>query len=174
MARGRFRVAAATGFTLIEVLVVLAVVGISLAMLGLGSGVLDRLGGGASDVEATARRLAVSLARAGELAQVRGRPLRVDFLAGGYRFLSLDAGGRWVSVEGDPLLAERTVANDLRWVEASADGDALMPPFHLQFGGEPRRFMLRLVDPHGSAEIRGDSAGKVESRRSDLVDRNSP
>lgn len=164
MPRGRSRIAEATGFTLIEVLVVLAVVGISLAMLGLGGGVLDRLGGESAGAEATARRLALSFGRASELAQVRGRPLRVDLLAGGYRFMSLDAAGRWTSVEGDPLLAERTVAADLRWVEASLDGEPLSPPFLLHFGGEPRRFLLRLVDAQGTAEVRGDSAGKVESR----------
>lgn len=161
---------------MIEVLVVLAVVGVALAAVRLGGGVLDRAlgrdaGGGApGDV---VRRLALAAERAGEFAQVRGRPMRLDLFAGGYRFHSLDPAGGWTPVENDPLndprndprrdplLAERSLSGDWRWLAASRDGTLLEAPFRLHFGSEPVRFEIRLAAGGTAYTLRGDSAGSV-------------
>lgn len=152
-----------SGFTLIEVMVVLVIVGISLTMIRLGGGVLDRVAGGdGTSATDAVRRLSLSAARANEMAQVRGRPMRIDLLAGAYRFYAMDSAGRWSPVEDDPLFAERTLPGEWRWVAASRDGVALEAPYRLHFGSEPVRFNMQLAAGAELFTVRGNSSGAVD------------
>lgn len=91
---------AEAGLTLIEMLVVLAIVAVMAGVTVLGLGALDR-GGRA---EAEARRLADRLQLASDTALVAGAPLAMAWNARGYRFLRWDAGrGAWAG-SGDGLL----------------------------------------------------------------------
>ncbi len=89
-----------SGFTLFEILVILALIGI---MLGI---IAPRLSG---DTGVSARteglRLAALLKAARMQAIVTGRPYQVDFSAHGYRFLRLNGKGRFVQAKGQTLRA---------------------------------------------------------------------
>lgn len=91
-----------SGFTLFEILVILALIGI---MLGIVAPRLSR------DVGVSARteglRLAALLKAARMQAIVTGKPYRVDLSAHGYSFLTLNDKGRFVPAQGQTLRARR-------------------------------------------------------------------
>lgn len=88
------------GFTLLELMVVLVIIGICTAGIGLGLGsLLDP----ARQLRQEAERLAQRLQVAREEARIDGRPLRWQADATGYRF-SRREGTRWVDVQRDDLL----------------------------------------------------------------------
>jgi general secretion pathway protein H len=117
--RRRTRVASrASGFTLLEVLVVMVIIGIITSMAVVSTRVL----GGDHEMDEQARRLVAVLTQAREEAMLQGRDvgLRVD--ARGYDFLYYDGRvGRWDLVMEDPLLRERTFPEGLEaelWLES--------------------------------------------------------
>ena len=99
----------AGGFTLLELLVVLVIVGIvvTFAFLSLGAE------GRGEELRRETRRLATLLELAGEQAVVGARELAVAFEPDGYRFLVL-ANGAWQPLAGDELLRPRSLPPGLR------------------------------------------------------------
>ncbi len=94
----------ASGFTLLEVLVVVIIIGIITSMAVVSTRVL----GGDHEMDREARRLQAVLGQAREDAMLEGRDvgLRIDAL--GYDFLRYDGRNeRWETVTEDPLLRER-------------------------------------------------------------------
>ncbi|WP_345783990.1 type II secretion system minor pseudopilin GspH [Stenotrophomonas tuberculopleuritidis] len=88
------------GFTLIELMVVLVIIGICTAGIGLGLGsLLDP----ARQLRQEAEQLAQRLQVARDEARIDGRPLRWQADAEGYRF-SRREGSRWVDLHRDDLL----------------------------------------------------------------------
>ena len=88
------------GFTLIELMVVLVIIGICTAGIGLGLGsLLDP----ARQLHQEAEQLAQRLQVARDEARIDGRPLRWQADAEGYRF-SRREGSRWVDLHRDDLL----------------------------------------------------------------------
>ncbi|AEM51575.1 type II secretion system protein H (GspH) [Stenotrophomonas sp. AG209] len=88
------------GFTLLELMVVLVIIGICTAGIGLGLGsLLDP----ARQLRQEGERLAQRLQVARDEARIDGRPLRWQADAAGYRF-SRREGARWVDVQRDDLL----------------------------------------------------------------------
>lgn len=90
----------ARGFTLIEVVVVMLILSIILGLAGMR---LTRDRG--DDLRDEGRRLALVLQNAQQQAILEGRPLAFSFNDEGYRFLQLDAKGKFVPIEKDELLA---------------------------------------------------------------------
>lgn len=159
------RSAAGQGFTLIEMLIVVAIIGITLAMIRLGGGVLDRVTGNASgpdEVRTALQRLVRSVAGASERAMIRGRPIALDLSTGRYRFVALDVAGRWIAIDNDPVFAERPLPRNWRWVAVHRDGDAMEVPYRLLFGNEPVRFTIQIATHDGNFVIRGNSLGAVD------------
>jgi general secretion pathway protein H len=107
---GPLRTRAASGFTLLEVLVVLVIIGIITAMAVVSTSVL----GGDRQMDEEAKRLQAVLAQAREESMLDGRDvgLRVD--RRGYDFLRYN--GRvaaWEPVANDALLRERLLPEGL-------------------------------------------------------------
>lgn len=153
------------GFTLIETLIVLAIVGIAVAMIRLGGGVLDRVLGDAAgneDPEFALRRFGSSVASANELALARGRPIRLDLATGRYRFSTLDVAGRWVPIEGDPVFAERAVPPDWRWQAVMHDGEILVAPYQVLFANEPVSFRIDIAGAQAHYAVTGNALGAVD------------
>ena len=155
--------AAGQGFTLIEMLIVLAIIGITLTMIRLGGGVLERVSGnaGQDETQAALQRLVHSAGVASERAMVRGRPIVLDLSTGRYRFVTLDVAGNWIPVDGDPVLAERSLPGDWRWKGVWRDGEVLDAPYRVLFGNEPVKFAIQIATHDRQFLVRGNSLGAV-------------
>ncbi len=153
------------GFTLVEVLVVVLIVGLlaSLAVLSLG--------GRRDPAAEEARRLAALLDLAAREAVLQGRELAVELDPGGYRFLTLEA-GRWVPLAGDPLLRERRLPETVLLEGLEVEGRAALPAgagealgrVYFLSSGEATPFRLRVAPAAGESPawvLQGDRRGRL-------------
>ena len=98
------------GFSLLELLVVVVIIGILASMFTLSVGLTS----GDRELEREADRLQALLQLASEDAVLRGRELGLRFYPDGYEFSALDPEqNRWEVVAGDPLLRERELEQDV-------------------------------------------------------------
>lgn len=110
------------GFTLIEVLVVLMIIGVIVGLASLAFG--DNR---AEELQREAQRLQAVLTLATEEAIVKSRELGVRVDANGYRFFVLDDNQAWLPLEHDrefaarqlPQPLELTLLTDARAIQAS-------------------------------------------------------
>jgi general secretion pathway protein H len=142
---------------LIEVMIVLLIIGITVAVVSVNFGVLDRRST-ADEVE----RLQRVLQFAAERAAVRGSPIQVEFLPGSYRFSELDAAGKWQLLFTPNELVEHAWQAGLTPLKLSVDeriaeaGDA-----RIVFGSEAPKFRLDISTPDGLRTLTGNSTGEV-------------
>ena len=96
----------ASGFTLLEVLVVIVIIGIITTMAVVSTHVL----GGDHEMDQEAARLAAVLGQAREDAMLQGQDVGFRVDTAGYDFLRYDSrSDRWAMATDDPLLRERTL-----------------------------------------------------------------
>jgi general secretion pathway protein H len=101
----------AAGFSLLELLVVIVILGIMVGMTVLSLGTL-RAG---DPAETEARRLNALLQLLTEEALIQGRDFGLEFFEDGYRFLSWDPdSGLWSVVDDEAALRRRTLPDGLR------------------------------------------------------------
>lgn len=97
------------GFTLVEILVVIVIVGtvVSIAMLSFGVLGNDR------ELQTEARRFVSLLELARDDATMQSREFGIELMTGSYRFVEYDSlAGRWVEVPGDDTLRLRALPDD--------------------------------------------------------------
>lgn len=146
------------GFTLIEVLVVVAVIGLATAFVTLNFYGDDR--------RATARealRMAGALEHAAALAQWRSEMLGVSADGAGYRFWKRGTDGRWAAVQDDDVLAPRALPAQwsvapLSYANAPVAADVILP-FRPSGRNEP--YALLLATPAWSLVVTGDPLNRV-------------
>jgi general secretion pathway protein H len=152
----------AAGFTLLEILVVVVIIGV------LSTAFLMSLGGGQEPGRDEARRFAALVRLAGQEAMLRSRPLAVEILPQGYRFL-ISEEQDWQALE-DEVLRPRELPEGMRF-EIQVDGGAVLlstdeeqsPRIYLFSTGEMTPFELDLM-LEGSEyhyRIRGGLGGKL-------------
>lgn len=106
------------GFTLMEILVVMIVIGVIVSVATLSMGVLGR----DSEAEDQTRRFWAVLQQAREESELQGLDTGVFISAQGYEFLHfIPRLGHWVPIENDKLFAARQLPEGLRyrmWLES--------------------------------------------------------
>ena len=95
---------ARSGFTLVEVLIVVVVIAIASGLVIVNLGGDDR-----RSAEREAGRLAGALVHAAALAQWKGETLGVSADGTGYRFWRRGVDNRWTPVQDDEVLAPRAL-----------------------------------------------------------------
>ena len=133
----------ARGFTLIEILVVVAIIAIAAGIAVIASAPDDR---GLTAREAT--RLAGALEHASARARLRAESLGVSADGGGWRFWRHAAdSNRWTPVTDDEVLAAHAVPVDFSVVPLSFAGQPLpvdaIVPLRASGRNEPFTFLLR-------------------------------
>lgn len=143
------------GFTLIEVLVVLAIVSVVATGVSLSVESLRQ-----QDTTREVERLRLVLEATAERARTRGQPLAFELLADGYRFSRLDTDGRWYPLEDGPLFSERTFPSGMGWADLRSDrahGQRLV------FSQRAPRFVLDIAIDGTRVRLTGDPTGAVRT-----------
>ncbi|HJX18570.1 MAG TPA: type II secretion system minor pseudopilin GspH [Acidiferrobacterales bacterium] len=157
-ARGRTP-KSATGFTLIEIMVVLLIVAITIGMVGIN---LQR--GDNNRVQEEADRIVILLQAAREEAILQGQVFAVQFNTDGYRFLRLNNKGKLEPIEQDDVLAPRSLPDGVTLSftidGAAADNEAGLV---LDPSGSFIPFVLTLRAGEATWQAHGLANGKIQS-----------
>lgn len=153
-----------TGFTLLELLVVLVIVGITLSFAVLSLG----LRSDKDIVLEESRRLTALMQLASEEAVIQGRELAMQLDGESYRFLLLDNKNRWQAIEADEVLRERSLPEGLQAelvVEGIGKTGATLSGSLVYFysTGEVSPFQLSLQDRQRKYlyYVNGDAQGLI-------------
>jgi general secretion pathway protein H len=150
------------GFTLLEVLVVLAIIGLTATFITIG---IDDSREETREVE----RLRLALESAAEQAEIQGTPLAVELLPKGYRFTRFDSRGYWMPIHDPPILAEQRLTSNLVWEELQLDGQPSVP--RLVFGAAMPQFALRIGTSSGTAVLVSSPTGAVRYQSTSVPNR---
>ena len=143
------------GFTLLELLIVMVIVGITLGMVSFNAMPDER-----QLLQREAQRIALLLQTAREEAIVRNRPIAFEAEADRYRFL-LHEDNTWQSLDQDEMLREREFKRSPVAFTISPPAPEQMPPLRIVFGREPvsKPFLLTMSIGEVQASIRADGIG---------------
>lgn len=143
------------GFTLLELLAVMVIVGIVL-----GAVTLNAMPDSQQVLREDARRVALLLQLAREEAIVRNRPVAFEADAWHYRFL-VSEGNVWQALERDDLLREREFEHPPVDLSLRPVPGGQTAPLRVIFGREPVHppFVLMLAAGSAQAAIHADGAG---------------
>jgi general secretion pathway protein H len=143
------------GFTLVEIMVVMVIIGIT---LGLAS--LNAVPSPQQDLQAEAQRLTLLLQLARDEAIVRNRPVTFEATPERYHFLVRNE-TRWVQITGDDLLREREFKNGPLNLLLDPASAGTVNPLRITFGREPvdKPFVLVMATGGNRVAIRADGVG---------------
>ena len=143
------------GFTLLELLVVMVIVGITLGMVSFNAMPSER-----QALQNDAQRIALLLQLARDEAIVRNRPIAFEAQADRYRFL-LREENSWHALQQDDLLREREFKRAPVMFSISPPSAAQAAPLRIIFGHEPvdKPFLLTLATGDSRVVIHADGIG---------------
>ncbi|RTL50113.1 MAG: type II secretion system protein GspH [Rhodocyclaceae bacterium] len=143
----------ARGFTLIEVMVVLLIVGLTSVFITLS--VSSPMAPG-EELD----RLVFALERAADRASVRGTPLRFDPAPHGYGFSRMDGEGTWVPVADDGLLAAHVLPQDMTLGPLRQEGKLLTGG--LTFGSDLPLYTLEVTLRGRTVTLAARPSGRLD------------
>ncbi len=145
----------ARGFTLVELMVVVVIIGITLGMVS-----LNALPSQDQNLQNEAQRIALLLQLARDEAIVRNRLVAFEADAEHYRFLVRNDTS-WAPVLEDDLLRERAFKNAPVALSIDPPVSGVVGPLRITFGREPvdKPFVLTLASGTHAAAIRADGIG---------------
>jgi general secretion pathway protein H len=145
----------ARGFTLLELLVVMVIAGITLGMVS-----FNAMPSARQVLQNDAQRIALLLQLARDEAIVRNRPIAFEAEPDRYRFLLRDE-NVWQALGKDDLLREREFKRAPVALSISPSSAAEAGPLRVIFGREPvdKPFILTLSMGDASVAIRADGIG---------------
>ena len=145
----------AAGFTLVEIMVVMVIIGITLGMVS-----FNALPSPRQDLQKEAQRIALLLQLARDEAIVRNRLVAFEADSDHYRFLVRNE-TRWDPVLEDDLLRERAFKSAPVTMLMDPPGANAGKTTRITFGREPvdKPFVLTLVHDDSQVAIRADGIG---------------
>ncbi|MCB1957370.1 MAG: prepilin-type N-terminal cleavage/methylation domain-containing protein [Rhodocyclaceae bacterium] len=150
----------ARGFTLIEVMVVLVIVGLVATGISVSLAALQ-----GREAERAVERLRLVLEASAERAAVRGQPIAVEFFADGYRFSAFETDGSWRALVDPPVFVERILPEDVVRGALTVEGRDLSAEPRLVFASAAPEFRLVLDTPAGPVRLVGRATGEVVRER---------
>ncbi len=146
----------AGGFTLIELMVVMVIIGITLGMVS-----LNALPSPRQNLENEAKRLALLLQLARDEAIVRNRLVAFEAGSDSYRFIVRNDQSSWDQITNDDLLRQRPFKNAPVTVLLDPPGAGTGNPMRITFGREPvdKPFIMTLIAGDNSVRVRADGIG---------------
>lgn len=144
-----------SGFTLVELMVVMVIIGITLGMVTLNAMPSPR-----QDLQKEAQRIALLLQLARDEAIVRNRLVTFEADSQRYHFLVRNE-TRWDPIVGDDMLRERPFKDAPLQLVLEPPGAGSTNPLRITFGREPvdKPFVLTLASGENSVSIRADGVG---------------
>jgi general secretion pathway protein H len=143
------------GFTLLELLVVLVIIGITLGAVSFNAMPSER-----QVLQNDAQRIALLLQLSRDEAIVRNHPIAFEAEADRYRFLIFEE-NNWQALQQDDLLREREFKRSPVVFNVSPPSAAQTTPLRIIFGREPVGipFVLTLATGDAQVAIRADGIG---------------
>jgi general secretion pathway protein H len=144
-----------SGFTLVEIMVVMVIIGVTLGLVSLNAMPSPR-----QDLQKEAQRLTLLLQLARDEAIVRNRPVTFEATPERYHFLVRNE-TRWDPIVGDDLLRERDFKNGPLTLLLDPASAGTVNPLRITFGREPvdKPFVLILATGGNRVAIRADGVG---------------
>ena len=151
----RFFLPAAPGFTLLELLVVLVIVGISLGVVS-----FNAVPNNQKTLQNEAQRIALLLQLARDEAIVRNRPVAFEADANHYNF-QVRNDTAWELINDDDLLREREFKGAPVGLAMNPQPESGVDPLRVVFGREPvdKPFVLTLSTGEDAVSIHADGIG---------------
>jgi len=149
------------GFTLVELLVVILVIGLAAAITYAQLELDPR-----QALEREGRRLASAIEHASQLAQWKNRTVGLSALGGGYRFWqreATDAGDGWIALSDDDVLAPRALPSPLAVTPRSYAGQVVAAGAVLPLvpSGRNEPFVIELDAPEWRLLLAADPLNRV-------------